>query len=465
MNKESYDLVIIGAGPGGYVAAIRAAQLGMRVALVEKRDRLGGTCLNIGCIPSKALLDSSERLWAFRNSAGEHGIEAKDVVLNLDQMQSRKSNVVDQLTSGVQALMKKNKVDVVRGTGVVDQTGEVAVHGNSQEKSLSAQNIILAEGSIPQELPFLPFDGTGIVSSTEALSFNQVPERLLVVGAGAIGLELGSVWARLGSEVTVIEIMNNVLPGWDLQVARTLKRELERQGLDLHLSTKVTGKEMQKGTVVLKAEQADGKPADFRGEKVLVAVGRKANLSPQLQKLGIEVAGGRIKVDSTFQTNVKGIYAIGDLIHGPMLAHKAEEEGIACVEILAGTAGHVNYETIPNIVYTWPEAASVGKTEEQLKTEKIPYKKGTFQFRANGRALAAGDTEGFVKILGHTETDRILGAHILGPMAATLIAEIVAVMEFGGSTEDIARTVHGHPTLSEAIREAALAVDNRSIHS
>ena len=354
MNKESYDLAIIGSGPGGYVAAIRAAQLGMRVALVEKQNRLGGTCLNIGCIPSKALLDSSEHFWAFRKSAVGHGIEAKDIVLNLDQMLSRKSKVVDQLTSGVQALMKKNKVDVIHGTGVVDRPGTVTVRGNNQEQLLSAQNIILAEGSIPQELPFLPFDGISVVSSTEALSFKQIPEKLLVVGAGAIGLELGSVWARLGSEVTVIEIMENVLPGWDLQVARTLKRELEKQGLGLHLSTKVTGKEMQKGISVLKAEQLDGRPLEFHGEKVLVAVGRKANLSPQLEKLGIEVTEGRVKVDGAFQTNVSGIYAIGDMIHGPMLAHKAEEEGIACVEILSGKAGHVNYTTIPNIVYTWP---------------------------------------------------------------------------------------------------------------
>jgi dihydrolipoamide dehydrogenase len=465
--SQSYDVGIIGAGPGGYVAAIRAAQLGLRVALVEKRERLGGTCLNIGCIPSKTLLDSSEAYWKAKNEYADLGVLTGEVRFDLETMLSRKDTVVAGLTEGLSALMKKNGVTVFIGDGTLEAPGKIRVAptGAGDEVDLEVGAAILATGSEPAELPFLPFDGKRVVSSTDALSFDRVPKRLLVVGAGAIGLELGSVWARLGAKVAVVEIMETILPGWDLQVARTLKRSLGTQGFEFHLSTKVTGLEMKKASVVLKAVNKSGEDLDLTAEKVLVAVGRRPAHSQELQSLGIELDGLKVKVDARFQTSVPGVYAIGDLIDGPMLAHKAEEDGIACVELIAGRAGHVDYHKVPGVVYTWPEAASVGKTEEQLKQSKIPYKKGSFPFRANGRALASGDTEGFVKILVDKDTDRILGAHILGPHASALIAEIVAVMEFDGSAEDIGRTVHAHPTLPEAVREAALAAGEGAIHS
>ena len=464
--SDSYDLGIIGAGPGGYVAAIRAAQLGMKVALVEKDVRLGGTCLNVGCIPSKALLDSSEVYWKVKHAALSHGVEAQEVKFDLSKMLAGKTEVVNKLTDGIDLLMKNNGVTVLRGEGSIEKPGKILIAGEADAtQTIDVGSIILATGSVPSELPFLPIDGERVVSSTEALAFGKVPKRLIVIGAGAIGLELGSVWSRLGAQVTVVEIMDSILPGWDLQTARMLKRLLSDQGMEFYLSTKVTGFERKKTTTVLKAEDRNGENLSLSAEKVLVAVGRRPYHSQELQSIGIELDGLKVEVDDKFQTSVPGIYAIGDLIGGPMLAHKAEEDGVACVELLAGRGGHVDYSIVPGVVYTHPEAAGVGATEEELKTSSVSYAKGSFPFRANGRALATGDTDGFVKILTNKETDTILGAHILGPQASVLIAEIVTVMAFRGSAEDIGRTVHAHPTLSEAVKEAALAAGEGAIHS
>jgi dihydrolipoamide dehydrogenase len=461
----------------------------MKTAIVEKRSTLGGTCLNIGCIPSKALLDSSELFARTKHEGAEHGIVTQSVKLDLAAMQKRKDEVVHKLVSGVSTLMKKNKVAVHYGTGRLGgpaggransdgAAGSSAGEGPPQsvivtaedgtETTITAANVILASGSVPQELPFLPFDGERVVSSEEALAFDAVPKTLLVVGAGAIGLELGSVWSRLGAEVEVIEILPEILAGWDSQTAKALRRELSKQGLTFHLKTKVTGVDTsKKKQVTLSAEDKDGNAVEFAGEKVLVAVGRR----PYAEGLGLDAAGidmeddgKRIRVDGHFRTNVSGIYAIGDVVRGAMLAHKAEDEGIAVAEIIAGKAGHVNYDAIPNVVYTWPEVAAVGKSEDELKEAGRSYRKGQFSFAANGRALGMGAPVGFVKILADEETDRVLGATIVGPYASDLISEIVAVVELGGSSEDIARTVHAHPTLPEAVREAALAVDKRSIH-
>ncbi len=461
--SDSFDLGIIGAGPGGYVAAIRAAQLGMKVALIEKRPRLGGTCLNIGCIPSKALLDASALYRKLKQPAVAPGIEVPKVKLDLHSLQAGKEEIVNKLTGGIDVLMKKNGVTVIHGTGTIEKPGVITITADG-ERSIDVGSILLATGSMPVELPFLPFDGQTVVSSAEALAFESVPDHLAVVGGGVIGLELGSVWARLGARVTVIEIMDTILPGWDLEVARRLKRLLSDQGIEFHLSTKVTGLEKQKGSVVLKAEEKDGKSVSFEPDKVLVAVGRRPYHSQELQATGVKLDGYRVVVDKRFETSVPGIYAIGDLVAGPMLAHKAEEEGIACVELIAGHAGHVDYSIIPGVVYTHPEAASVGATEEQLKETGTSYSKGSFPFRVNGRALAAGETDGFVKILADDKTDAILGAHILGSQASAMIAEIVAVMAFRGSAEDIGRTVHAHPTLPEAVKEAALAAGEGAIH-
>ena len=465
--SDSYDIGIIGAGPGGYVAAIRAAQLGMSVALVEKESRLGGTCLNVGCIPSKALLDASESYYSLRSGKTPPGVAVSNVKLELKKLQQGKSEVVTKLTNGLGALMKKNGIDVFQGEGAIEKPGTICVTPSKTadtEKQIHAGSIILATGSEPVELPFLPFDGESIVGSTEALAFESVPEHLVVVGAGVIGLELGSVWAKLGSKVTVIELLDTILPGWDLQISRTLKKALADQGMEFHLSAKVTGFEKKSGAILIRAEDKNGKLETFTADKTLVAVGRRPLLCRDLQKVGVELKGGSIRVDSRFQTSVPGVYAIGDLIPGPMLAHKAEEDGIACVECIAGRAGHADYSIIPNVVYTHPEAASVGSTEEELKARGKRYKKGSFPFRVNGRALASGETDGFVKILTDSETDTILGAHILGAQASVLISELVLVMAFNGSAEDIGRTVHAHPTLAEAIKEAALAAGEGAIH-
>lgn len=447
------------------MAAIRAAQLGKKVALVEKRSSLGGTCLNIGCIPSKALLDSSELFAKARHEFADVGIAVSDLTLDLTKMMKRKDSVVKKLTGGVAGLMKANKVDVITGTGRLEAGPSVVVTTEDGDTRIGAGAVILATGSVPVELPFLPFDGTHVVSSEDALEFDTVPEKLLVVGAGIIGLEMGSVWARLGAEVTVVELLDTVLAGWDSDVAKQMKRSLGKQGLDIHLSTKVTDYEVKKGKITLKGEDAKGNAVSFTGDKALVAVGRR----PYTEGLGLDAASiatekGRVVVDEHYRTNVENVYAIGDLIHGPMLAHKAEDEGIAVAEIIAGKPGHVNYETIPGVVYTWPEAAEVGKTEAELKEAGVEYSAGKFPFVANGRALAMDSPDGFVKILADKKTDRLLGVHIVGPWASDLISEAVAVMEFGGSAEDIARTVHAHPTLTEAVKEAALGVDGRAIH-
>ncbi len=489
MNQ--YDLLIIGAGPGGYVAAIRAAQLGMKTAIVESRETLGGTCLNVGCIPSKALLDSSELYARVRDESTGHGITFSGLSFDLSRMMARKTAVVGKLTAGVEGLMKTNGVDVYRGTGrIVDtRTVEVSGHvragvadgvapagpagapsagnpdgalwsGATPAQTLRGERLLLATGSAPVELPILPFDGKRIISSTQALELTTVPERLLIVGAGVIGLELGSVYARLGSRVTVVEVLPRILAGWDGGVAKLVYRELQTQGIEFRLSTKVTGARIERDGVTLLAD-----PSPVDGDVVMVAVGRR----PRLDTVNIEAIApaterGRIVVDADYQTTVPGVYAIGDIVAGPMLAHKAEEEGIAVAERMAGIAGHVNYDIIPNVLYTWPEAASVGKSAEELKAEGRAYRTGTFPFAANGRALAMEATTGSVTILACEKTDRVLGAHIVGPWASDLIAEIAAVMEFGGSAEDIARTTHAHPTLSEAVKEAALGVDGRMIH-
>lgn len=475
MADSTYDVLVLGAGPGGYVAALRAAQLGLSTAIVEKRPKLGGTCLNVGCIPSKALLDSSELFAQASGELGEHGITVGAPKIDLTQMHARKQGVVDKMTGGLDGLMKGRKVTVIHGEARLTGQNTVSVAATAEDGTkagetteVTADSIVLATGSVPIELPFMEFDGTTVVSSTEALEFDSVPKELVVVGAGAIGLELGSVWARLGAHVTVVEILADVLPGWDRQVSKTMKRELSKQGLEFKLGHKVTGVAGSKGKKKVSVEDPDGKELTLPADKVLVAVGRR----PYYDGLGVEDLGiqpdektRRIVVDERFHTGVGGIYAIGDLITGPMLAHKAEDDGMAVAEIIAGKPGHVDYLTVPGVVYTWPEAASVGRTEEQLKESGVAYRKGTFNFAVNGRALAMTAGFGFAKILADEETDRVLGAHIVGPWASDLIAEIVTVMEFGGSSEDIARTVHAHPTLTEVVREAALAVDKRAIHS
>jgi dihydrolipoamide dehydrogenase len=466
---ERYDLVVIGAGPGGYVAAIRAAQLGMRVACVEKRPALGGTCLNIGCIPSKALLDSSELFHLAQKRFARHGIQVGGLTLDLPAMHRRKDEVVKGLTDGVRFLFRKNKINAVHGNGRLTSPTTVAVKADDgSETTLETRHILLATGSAPVGLPFMPFDGTHIVSSTEALSFDKVPSHLVVVGGGYIGLELGSVWKRLGAKVTVIEFLPRIVPLMDVEIGQLLHKSLVKQGLEIRVDTRVTGAKVAGDSVTVLAESKGGEALSVDCDKVLVAVGRR----PYTEGLGLDAVGvatdpksGRVLVDAHFRTNVPTVSAIGDLIEGPMLAHKAEDEGVAFAEILAGKAGHVDYNTIPSVIYTWPEVASVGLTEEQVKERRLAYNVGKFPFLANGRAKAMDETEGLVKILADAKTDRVLGVHIIGPRASDMIAEAVTTMEFAGSAEDIARICHAHPTLSEAFREAALAVDKRAIHS
>ncbi len=464
---DIFDLVIIGAGPGGYVCAIRAAQLGLKTALVEKRHALGGTCLNVGCIPSKALLESSDLYEAAREQAAAHGIVLGDVGLNLEAMLKRKSAVVMELTDGVAMLMKKNKVTVLNGRGTLKAPGKVVVAGDGGDTEIEAESICLAMGSEAVELPFLPFDGERVVSSTEALDFSTVPKRLVVIGAGAVGLELGSVWRRLGAEVTVIEMLPTITPFADRQMSKALQRALADQGMVFLMETRVIAGKVLKKSVKLTVENAKGETEEISCDKVLVAVGRRPNTSGTgLEQLGVALdEQGRVAIDDHFQTSVEGVYAIGDLVRGPMLAHKAEEEGIALAEQLAGLPGHVNYEAIPNVVYTEPELAMVGRTEAELKEAGLKFNTGRFQFRANGRAKSLGQETGMVKILADKETDRILGVHMVGPRVSELIAEATLAMEFGASAEDLARTCHAHPTLSEVVREAALAVDKRALHS
>ena len=457
---ESYDLVIIGAGPGGYVGAIRAAQLGMKVGVVEKRAKLGGTCLNVGCIPSKALLHSSEKYREATQGFAKHGIKAQ-VELDLATMMKRKGGVVDQLTKGVAFLFKKHKIAHLQGHGTIKSPGQIQVDG----KPVTAKHIVIATGSESMPLPGVAVDEKRIVTSTGALELASVPKTMVVIGAGYIGLEMGSVWSRLGAKVTVVEFLERITPGMDGEVARQFQRVLEKQGLVFKLGSKVTAAKPSADGVALTMEPAKGgAPESLSAEIVLVAIGRR----PYVEGLGLEALGvardkrGFITVDAHYRTNVPGLYAIGDAIPGPMLAHKAEEEGVALAEILAGQAGHVNYETVPGIVYTWPEVASVGKTEDQLKEAGAAYKAGKFPFTANSRAICNDEREGFVKILADAKTDRILGAHIIGAEAGDMIHAVVNVMEFGGAAEDLARCFHAHPTYNEAVREAALAVAGRA---
>ncbi|MBA3960823.1 MAG: dihydrolipoyl dehydrogenase [Chthoniobacterales bacterium] len=463
---EKFDVIIIGSGPGGYVAAIRAAQLGLKTAIIEKHTELGGTCLNIGCIPSKALLASSDHFVFAKKEAAKHGIKIDGVQLDLPTMLARKDKVVKTLTGGVRALMKGNKVTTFSGLATIIEPGKVRIQPNDGEPNeIAADHIVIATGSVPINLPSMPFDGETVVSSTEALCFDKPPEKFLVIGAGAIGLELGSVWSRLGSEVTVLEFLPRIAIGFDLEMANLLQRALTAQGMTFHLETKVGSVKVNNGRAIAAATKG-GEELNFEADKVLVSVGRRAFAEGVgADKIGVAMdERGRIKVDELFRTNIEGVYAIGDVIAGPMLAHKAEEEGIACVELIAGKAGHVNYGVIPGIIYTNPELAGVGLTEDFAKEKGMNVRVGKFPFRANGRALANADAEGWVKFIADAETDRILGASILSHAASELIAEIVAVMEFGGSSEDLGRTVHAHPTLSEAVKEAALAVGKHAIH-
>ena len=463
---DKFDVIIIGSGPGGYVAAIRAAQLGLKTAIIEKDPELGGTCLNVGCIPSKALLASSDHFMFAKKEAAKHGIVIDQLSLDLATMLGRKDKVVKTLTDGVRALMKGNKVTTFAGLGTIIEPGKVRVQPiDGKPAEIAADHIIIATGSMPINLPSMPFDGETIVSSTEALCFEQPPKKFLVIGAGAIGLELGSVWNRLGSEVTIVEFLPRIAVGFDLEASNLLQRALAAQGIKFHLETKVGSVKVVEGRAVAMATKG-GEELNFEADKVLVSVGRRAYAEGVgADKIGVALdERGRIKVDEMFCTSVPGIYAIGDVIAGPMLAHKAGEEGIACVELIAGKAGHVNYDVIPGIIYTNPELAGVGLTEDFAKEKGIKVRIGKFPFRANGRALANDDVEGMVKFVADAATDRILGASILSHAASELIAEIVAVMEFGGSSEDLGRTVHAHPTLSEAVKEAALAVEKHAIH-
>jgi len=466
MSEMQFDVVFIGAGPGGYVGAIRAAQLGLKTAIIEKDKTFGGTCLNVGCIPSKALLESSEHFAATQHDLKKHGIEVSDVKLNLPTLLERKDKIVKELTQGVAFLMKKNKITTFNGWGKVINANQVEVSmANNLKPIITTNNIVLATGSIPIELPFLKFDEKRIVSSTGALSLAAVPKRLAIIGAGVIGLEMGSVWSRLGSDVTFIEFADKIGGSMDNSTMAQFQKILTKQGFKFLLKTKVIGAEITDKEIQLKYESQTDTTTSLTADVVLVAVGRKAYSEKLgLQELGIELdKAGRVIINNHFQTpQFKNIYAIGDLIQGPMLAHKAEEEGVAVAEIIAGQAGHVNYNTVPGIIYTWPEVASVGMTEEQLKESGIPYKTGTFPFSANGRAKALGFTEGQAKVLAHQETDKILGVHIIGPRASELIGEAVVAMEFGGSSEDLGRSFHAHPTLSEVVREAALNVDKRA---
>jgi dihydrolipoamide dehydrogenase len=468
MAENNYDLVVIGGGPGGYVAAIRAAQLGMKTACVDKRGTLGGTCLNVGCIPSKVLLRSSERYAEAVHHLGDEGIRIAKAELDLKTMMARKDKIVRDLTGGIAFLFKKNKIDSITGTASIPGVGEVAVESaDGESRTLSTGNILIATGSESSDLSGIEVDEKRIVSSTGALSLSKVPNRLVVIGAGVIGLELGSVWSRLGAGVTVIEFLDHILPGMDREITKKTQRLLAKQGLEFQLSSKVTAARKKKARESLDVEPAQGGEAStLDTDVVLVAVGRR----PYTAGLGLEALGvktderGVIQVDDRFQTTVPGICAIGDCVPGPMLAHKAEDEGVVCVEMLAGQSGHIDHNLIPGVVYTSPEVAGVGRTEEQLKEQGVEYRAGQFPFSANSRARCTGETDGVVKVLADAKTDRLLGVHIVGPLAGDLIQEAVMAMEFGATAEDIARASHGHPGMSEALKEAALAVHGRPIH-
>lgn len=462
---STYQILVIGSGPGGYVAAIRAAQLGFKTAIVEKGKTLGGTCLNIGCIPSKALLASTEHFHFAKERFATHGIVAQGLSVDLPAMLKRKDGIVAKLTGGVDFLMKKNKIEKLTGYARFVDAHTVEIENDGKKTQVTADNIVLATGSAPIELPFLKFDGKTVLSSTEALSLPAVPKSLLVIGGGAIGLELGSVWKRLGAEVTVVEFLPRIAAGADGAVAEALKKSLVKQGITVHVGTKVESGEITKNGVILTVSK-DGKTEKLEAEKVLVAVGRRPFLDDlHLEKAGIALTDRkRVQIDAHWKTTAPSVSAIGDIVDGPMLAHKASDEGIAAVERIAGKPGQVNFDAIPNVIYTSPEAAAVGLTEEQLKEKGIAYKVGQASFGPNGRALANDQTEGFVKILAEAKTGRVLGVHILSSVASELIAEAVSVIEFGGAAEDIARTCHAHPTMSEVIREAAHAAGGHPIH-
>ena len=464
---DKFQAVVIGGGPGGYVCAIRLAQLGLKTACIESRGSLGGTCLNIGCIPSKSLLNLSEEFNKVKNLSNK-GIDVGEVKLNLPKMMKAKDKAVTVLTKGVEFLLKKNKVTYYKGTGSFKSKSEILVKDeNNKETIIQAENVVIATGSVPVSLPNIEFDEKVIVSSTGALNLEKVPKKMIVVGGGYIGLEMGSVWSRLGSEVHVVEFLDHITPGMDKEISKEFMKILKKQGINFHLQHKVEKIIRNKSGAVVSTSDKDGNKKDFGCDVVLISVGRKPNTSGlNLEKIGIELdKKNRVKTNESFKTNLENIFAIGDVIAGPMLAHKAEDEGIAVAENIAGQSGHVNYDTIPGVVYTTPEVASIGKTEEQLREKNIKYKIGKFSFMANSRAKAIDDAEGFVKILADEKTDKVLGAHLIGPHAGELIAEIGVAMEFGASSEDIARTCHAHPTFSEAVKEAALSVDKRAIHS
>ena len=463
----TYDLVVIGTGPGGYVCAVRASQLGMKVAVVEKNATLGGTCLNVGCMPSKALLHASEMFEEAAHSFAKMGVSVSAPKLDLPAMMNFKQQGIDGNVKGVEFLMKKNKIDVLKGSGKILGTGKVEVSADGKSQVVETKNIVIATGSDIARLKGIEIDEKRIVSSTGALSLEKVPGKLLIIGAGVIGLELGSVWHRLGAEVMVVEFLDRILPGMDGEIARQFQRILEKQGFAFKLGSKVTGVEANGKALLAKIEPAAGGAAEtIEADVVLVCIGRV----PYTDGLGLKEAGvaldnrGRVQIDAHFATTLKGVYAIGDVVAGPMLAHKAEDEGVAVAEILAGQAGHVNYDVIPGVVYTTPEVSSVGKTEEELKQAGLAYTVGKFPFTANGRSKVNQTTDGFVKILADAKTDRVLGVHIIGREAGEMIHEACVLMEFGGSAEDLARTCHAHPTRSEAIKEAALAVGKRAIH-
>ncbi len=465
--SEKFQAVVIGGGPGGYVCSIRLAQLGYKTACIDSRDALGGTCLNVGCIPSKSLLNLSEKFHSTKNLL-EKGIEVGRIKLNLKKMMKNKEKAVLALTKGVEFLLKKNKVTYIKGHASLNSANKISVMDiNKTEKIIETEKTIICTGSKPVSLPKVDFDEQKIISSTGALSMKSVPKKMVIIGGGYIGLEMGSVWSRLGSEIHVIEFLDHITPGMDSEISKEFLKILQKQGIKFHLETKVESIKKMSNGITIKASNKEGKKIDMECNVVLVAVGRKPNTKNlNLEKIGVELDNKkRIKVDKKYQTNVKNIFAIGDVIEGPMLAHKAEDEGIAVAEIIDGQAGHVNYDAIPGVVYTSPEVATVGKTEEQLKKNQVNYKVGKFSLMANSRAKTINETDGLVKILVDSKTDKVLGVHMIGSNAGELIAEMVLAMEFGASSEDIARTCHAHPTFSEALKESALAVDKRAIHS
>ena len=464
---DKFQAIVIGGGPGGYVCAIRLAQLGLKTACIESRGSLGGTCLNVGCIPSKSLLNLSDEFHKVQHLSNK-GIEIGEVKLNLEKMMQSKDKAVTVLTKGVEFLLKKNKVTYFKGRGSFKSKNEITIKDEKDNETLIfGDKIVIATGSVPVSLPGIEFDEKMIVSSTGVLKLDQVPKKMVVVGGGYIGLEMGSVWSRLGTEVEVVEFLDHITPGMDKEISSEFMKVLRKQGIKFHMQHKVEKIKKDNSEAIVSTKDMNGTLKDFKTDVVLISVGRKPNTKGlDLEKVGVELDGKkRVKTNKNFQTNLDNVYAIGDVITGPMLAHKAEDEGVAVAEIIAGQSGHVNYDTIPGVIYTSPEVACIGKTEEQLKEQNIKYKIGKFSFMANSRAKAIDDAEGFVKILADEKTDKVLGAHLIGPHAGELIAEIGIAMEFGASSEDIARTCHAHPTFSEAVKEAALSVDKRAIHS